>query len=163
MGRATAAICLAACAATIPLASGAVFPRTIAAGAQPQSAPAGDAERQARAACGTCHAFPQPEILPRENWRDEFVRMMFIRDGRTPPLGPPGIVNRTVQLPADMEAVLPFYIERAPQRLPAPETWPEPGATPVSFTRRALAVPGMPGTPAVSHVRLVDPRVLDRG
>ena len=27
---------------------------------------------------------------------------------------------------------------------------------PLSFTRRTLSVPGMPGTPAVSHVRLVD-------
>jgi len=142
---------------TIPIASDFVSLRMVTAKAQPQSAsPAGDAEHQARATCGTCHAFPPPEILPRENWRDEFVRMMFIRDGRTPPIGPPGVANRNVQLPGDMEAVLPFYTERAPQRLPAPEVWPEPGATRLSFTRRTLAIPGMPGTPAVSHVRLVD-------
>lgn len=123
---------------------------------QSPSAPAPDAERQARAACSTCHAFPPPEILPRENWRDEFVRMMYIREGRTPPIGPPGVVNRSVQLPPDMEQALPFYMARAPERLPAPEAWPEPAATPLSFTRRTMTVPGMPGTPAVSHVRLVD-------
>ena len=156
IGGATAVICLAACAVTIPIASDFIFPRMVTAGALRQSPPAGDAERQARATCGTCHAFPPPEILPRENWRDEFVRMMFIRDGRTPPIGPPGIVNRNAQLPADMEAVLRFYTDRAPERLPVPEVWPEPTGTPLSFTRRTLAMPGMPGTPAVSHVRLVD-------
>ena len=83
--------------------------------------------------------------------------MMFIREGRLPPIGPPGLANRNVQLPADMEQVLPFYVSRAPERLPAPEPWPDPAApSPVTFTRRVLSVPGMPGTPAVSHVRLID-------
>src|SRR4051812_31902540 len=51
-------------------------------------------EQQARATCGGCHAFPPPYVLPRQVWRDEFVRMMFIRDGRLPPLGPATTVNR---------------------------------------------------------------------
>ena len=113
-------------------------------------------EPQARKVCGSCHGYAPPDILPRENWRDEFVRMMFIREGRTPPIGPPGIVNRTVQLPPDFEQVLPFYMSHAPERLPAPEAWPQPAGTPLAFTRRAMAIPGMSGTPAVSHVRLVD-------
>src|SRR5262245_12000134 len=74
-----------------------------------------DLERQARATCGSCHAYPPPDILPRDSWRDEFVRMMFIREGRLPPIGPPGLANRNVQLPADMEQVLPFYVSRAPE------------------------------------------------
>src|SRR4051794_8296890 len=40
--------------------------------ARSQSQPV-DAERQAKASCGSCHAFPPPDILPRERWRDEFV------------------------------------------------------------------------------------------
>ena len=75
----------------------------------PSSQPANAEERQARAICGGCHAFPPPEILPRDAWRDEFVRMMFIRDSRLPPVGPPDKVYRDVKLPPDMEQVLPFY------------------------------------------------------
>ena len=77
-----------------------------------------------------CHAFPPPDILPRQVWRDEFVRMMFIRENRLPPLGPPAVVNRTVQLPPDMEQALPFFTSRAPERLPAPERWPDAGESP---------------------------------
>ena len=110
----------------------------------------------ARATCGGCHAVPPPEILPRGAWRDEFVRMMFIRDNRLPPIGPADTVYRNVQLPPDMEQLLPHYTSRAPERLPPPEPWPAAAASPVQFARRGLSVPDMPGTPAVSHVRLVD-------
>jgi hypothetical protein len=151
MGRAAAAIS-GACGAALAIATFAA-PRGI--DARQQSIP-GDAERQARAVCGACHAYPPPDILPRASWRDEFVRMMFIREGRTPPIGPPGLVNRSVQLPPDMEQVLPFYAAHAPERLPPPEAWPQPGTAPLAFTRRAMTIPGMPGTAAVSHVRLVD-------
>ena len=116
----------------------------------------GAGEQQARAVCGGCHALPPPDILPRHAWRDEFVRMMFIRDNRLPPIGPPEKVFPTVKLPEDMEQVLAFYASRAPERLPAPQPWPDPALSPVRFSRRGLAVPDMPGTSAVSHVRLVD-------
>jgi len=106
--------------------------------------------------CGSCHAFPPPDILPRAAWRDELVRMMFIREGRLPPIGPPDIVYRTIQLPPDMAQVLPYFTSRAPEHLPAPEAWPAPGESPVRFTRSSLAVPDMPDTPAVSNVNLVD-------
>jgi hypothetical protein len=122
----------------------------------PASAPQSpDLERQARAVCGTCHAYPPPDLLPRDSWRDEIVLMKFIREGRLPPLGPPGIALRNVQLPPDFESVLPFYLAAAPSRLPAPDRWPDPDQT-IVFTRRGIAAPGTPGTPAVSHVRLVD-------
>ncbi len=82
--------------------------------------------------------------------------MMFIRDNRLPPLGPPGTVNRAVQLPADMEQALPFYTTRAPERLPAPEPWPAASESPVQFARSTLAMRDMPGAPAISNVQLVD-------
>jgi hypothetical protein len=113
-------------------------------------------EQQARAVCASCHAFPPPDVLPRAAWRDELVRMMFIREGRLPPIGPPDVVYRTIQLPPDMAQVLPYYTSRAPEHLPAPEAWPAPDESPVRFTRSSLTVPDMPDTPAVSNVNLVD-------
>jgi hypothetical protein len=115
-----------------------------------------DDEKMARATCGGCHAFPPPEILPRDRWRDEFVRMLFIRENRLPPIGLPETVYRTTQLPSDLTQVLSFYMARAPERLPAPDAWPDPGETPVRFERHGLSMPDMPGVPAVSHVSLVD-------
>ena len=132
IGRAAVSVALVACAA-VPLLTAQpaeIFrlkPEATQSGAADATQKEGaDAERQARAVCGSCHAYPPPDILPRDSWRDEFVRMMFIREGRTPPIGPPGIVNRSVQLPPDMEQVLPFYLSHAPERLPPPETWPQP-------------------------------------
>jgi hypothetical protein len=123
-----------------------------------QQAPSGELgdEQRARAACATCHAFPPPDILPRHVWRDEFIRMMFIRENRVPPLGPPEKVFAGIQLPPDMEQVLPYYTSRAPERLPLPDAWPDPARSPVRFERRALTMPEMPGTPAVSNVHFVD-------
>jgi hypothetical protein len=81
--------------------------------------------------------------------------MHFLREQRLPPVGPPGTLSR-VQLPRDMEAVLPYFLSRAPERLPTPERWPAAGASPLAFTRRTMAMPKMPDTPAVAHVRLID-------
>jgi hypothetical protein len=116
----------------------------------------GSEEAQTRVTCGGCHRMPPPEILPRDAWRDEIVRMMFIRDNRVPPIGPPGMAFKNVQLAADMQLALDYYAARAPERLPAPDPWPAPSESPVPFDRRGLAVRDMPGPPAVSNVNLVD-------
>jgi hypothetical protein len=113
-------------------------------------------EQHARTACTGCHAFPPADILPRSSWRDEIVRMMFIRENRLPPVGPPGLAYRNVQLPPDMQQALAYYESRAPDRLPLPEAWPDPAASPLRFTRSSMTMAGMPDTPAVSHVQLVD-------
>jgi FG-GAP-like repeat len=127
------------------------------AGTAPQAQSSFSADdKLVRATCTGCHAFPPPDILPRDRWRDEIVRMMFIREKRTPPTGPPDTVYRTVQLPADMAEALAFYEARAPERLPAPTAWPDPAESPVRFERRGLAMADMPDTPAVSNVSLVD-------
>src|SRR5665647_949955 len=102
--RAAGWLLAALCAGGLRLADRHASPPVLASGRQSPPAPALQAdEQQARVTCGGCHAFPPPDILPRQVWRDEFVRMMFIRDKRLPPLGPPATVNRTVQLPPDME------------------------------------------------------------
>src|SRR5688572_21688553 len=124
--------------------------------AQAPPAEAQGNEQQARATCSSCHAFPPPDILPRESWRDEFVRMMYFREGRQAPNMPVSRYSRTVQLPPDMEQALPFFTSRAPDRLPPPAPWPAPGSSPVSFVRGGLSMPDMPPTPAISHVQLED-------
>jgi hypothetical protein len=110
-------------------------------------------EAKARAACATCHALPPPDVLPRAAWRSEFVRMMYIRENRLPPVGRG---TPQVDLPPDMQQALPYYMTRAPERLAAPEPWPAPSESPLQFARRGMTMAEMPGTPAVSNVRLVD-------
>ena len=133
--------------------------RTIAASPQPHQSAAiqQDLEPRARAVCGSCHAYPPPDILPRDNWRDEFVRMMFIREGRHAAHRPARHRQSQRAAAAGHGAGAAVLCEsRARNVCPPPDAWPQPAGTPLSFTRRAMAVPGMSGTPAVSHVRLVD-------
>ncbi|HXW05133.1 MAG TPA: VCBS repeat-containing protein [Vicinamibacterales bacterium] len=146
---------LAPAAAALSVAACSPDPLGIPLGAQAHETSAAD-EAQARATCAGCHAFPPPDILPRGAWRDEFVRMHFIREKRLPPVGPPAAVNRGVQLPPDMEQALRFYTARAPERLPPPEPWPAPAESPLTFRHHTLSVAEMPANPAVSHVRLID-------
>jgi FG-GAP-like repeat len=155
VARAAAWLIAALCGAGLLAVERHTSPSIHASEQQPAPPAQGD-EQYARATCSTCHAFPPPDILPRQVWRDEFVRMMFIRENRLPPLGRPDAVNRTVQLPPDMEQALPYFLSRAPERLPAPEPWPDPAESPVQFVRSGLTMPDMPGSPAVSNVQLVD-------
>src|SRR5258706_14368419 len=66
--------------------------------------PTGDArsEAAARAVCATCHPLPSPEILPKRSWRDEFLRMKFIREQKPEPTASPEQM-RQIPLPDDME------------------------------------------------------------
>jgi FG-GAP-like repeat len=78
---------------------------------------------------------------------------MYIRENRLAPVGrdlPPAA------LPPDMQAVLPYFTSRAPERLAAPEPWPAVSESPLQFARVAMTLAGTPGSPAVSNVRLVD-------
>ena len=108
-----------------------------------------------RVACTSCHPAPEPGILPKSSWRDEFVRMKFIREQKPEPRATPEQM-RQIPLPDDMEKALPFYIKHAPEHLPPPEPWPDPAELPVKFTNRRLSVPGMTAAPAVSNVKLLD-------
>ena len=78
--------------------------------------------------------------------------MMFIRAQQPPPLAELTPVN----LPDDMAAALRYMEAHAPDRLPAPERWPEPSESPVKFSTYGLSVPDMPRDPVVSNVALVD-------
>jgi FG-GAP-like repeat len=122
-----------------------------------EAQPSDDArsEAAARAICATCHALPPPEILPKSSWRDEFLRMKFIREQKPEPSISPEKL-RQIPLPEDMEKALPFYVNHAPDHLPPPQPWPDPDESPVKFRSRILSVPQVTAAPAVSNVRLVD-------
>jgi FG-GAP-like repeat len=152
---ATAVLALALCAVAVAMV--AQHSAVSVAMALPQSpAPAApDLEQQARAACATCHVLPPPEILPRSQWRDEFVRMKFIREQKPAPVGARDMI-RLIPLPDDFEKALPYYTSRAPEHLPSPEPWPDPGESPIRFAKHSLSVPQFSAAPAVSNVRLVD-------
>lgn len=131
-----------------PLAAGQSQPPSISADASP--------EQVARATCSGCHAFPPADILPRAAWRDEIVKMFFIREKKLPPAGPMSATSRATTLPPDMERALSFYTNGAPERLPAADAWPPVSASPLTFVRNRRGLDEMPGAPAVSHVRLID-------
>jgi hypothetical protein len=116
--------------------------------------PASTPEAHARTACGGCHAFPPADILPNAAWRDEIVKMMFIREKRLPPAGP--AASKAVTLPADLEAALGFYTSAAPARLPPPDAWPPESESPLRFSRSTRTLAGMTGPPAVSNLQLID-------
>jgi hypothetical protein len=155
--RAAACVMAVLCGAIPLIAWTLVSPPIQASGWQTTSAAPGQGdEQQARVVCGGCHLFPPPGILPRQAWRDEFVQMMLIREKRPLTAGRPMTEYRTVPLPADMEQALSFFINRAPERLPLPESWPAVGESPVRFAQHTLMLPDMPQIPAVSNVQLVD-------
>src|SRR4051812_11113938 len=110
-------------------------------------------ETQVRAVCGSCHAVPPPDVLPKSSWPGEIARMMYIREGRLPPVGRNA---PQPELPPDMQQALAYYTALAPEHLAAPEAWPAVSESPLTFTRRSMELPDITGTPAVSNVRLVD-------
>ena len=120
-------------------------PGAAASQSQPQQLSA-DAtpEQQARASCVGCHAFPPADILPKHAWRDEVVKMLFIREKRLPPLGAMASVSKTVTLPPDLERALTYYAGAAPERLPAPDGWPPVSESPLRFSSRSVSMGDMP-------------------
>src|SRR4029453_14216595 len=69
---------------------------------------------------------------------------------QTAEMRPPG----SVALPDDMQRVLRYYEEMAPERLAPPEPWPSADAS--RFKRRSMA-PDLPGAaPTIANVRLID-------
>src|SRR5436190_14489641 len=112
--------------------------------------PANDAA-VARQICTPCHKLPPPDILPRAVWRSEIAKMMFIAERQPAPADLNGVA-----LSGDMAAALRYFETHAPDRLPAPERWPDPDESPVKFTSYGLSVPDLPNDPVVSNVALAD-------
>src|SRR5205809_3823973 len=139
MGRALLAMAIAG--GLLPLA------------AMRQALSAQPSETSIRATCGGCHAMPPADVLPKAAWPAEVVRMHYIRENRLPPLGRNA---PQPQLPPDLQAAAAWYVANAPERLATPDPWPAPTESPLRFDKRAMTMPEISGTPAVSNVKLVD-------
>jgi hypothetical protein len=115
-------------------------------------------EPEAHAVCGSaCHLMPPADILPRAAWRDTIARMTLLMQNQPEPAGPPGTASRTVVLPPEVQRVLRYYEQNAPEQLPAPTPWPPADAS--QFHVRRFSPGDAPPAPAVAHVRFLD---LDR-
>lgn len=103
--------------------------------------------------CGDCHALPRPASYRAADWHAR-IRLAYefhARAGRVD-LDPPPI-----------NAVTRWYVERAPQRLPAVALPVSSAVSPVRFEARPIAAPPgpAPGTADVRSVALPDgPRLV---
>jgi hypothetical protein len=102
--------------------------------------------------CGDCHAYPKPETFPVDKWREEVVQgFQFYRDSGRTDLGPP-----------DLEAVVSYYEQNAPQGLMIPLPQGKPDSGPVAFREVRMARVDA-RVPAISHIRYVTESSALRG
>lgn len=116
-------------------------------------------EAVAKVVCSGCHYFPPPDIMIRHRWRREVEKMMELLDQRigypedeqTP--APPSALPDDV----DINQLVRYFEERAPEQFPPPVTWPPPEPGRLNLVRRSCrpAFSAAP-SPAVANVRLVD-------
>jgi FG-GAP-like repeat len=115
-------------------------------------------EAMARKVCTACHAFPTPDVLPRDRWDRVVVEMTALTLSGTgaPRGGPP------LPLDFDPAAITRFYRKGAPEVLPAPSAWPPVGTDAGRFRRHAFrpadgtGLPAKDTTPIVANVRFFD-------
>jgi hypothetical protein len=134
------AVCLLAAGVTIPGCGQAPAPPTVA---PPPAGP--ELAANIQQFCTACHAFPPADTFPREHWAYEVEQAYgFYRDSAM-----------TLQAPP-FEAVVKYFEDRAPLKLPPADVKQAAGPPPVSFTRTGFrAQPPHPEAPAVSNVQLV--------
>ena len=103
-------------------------------------------EATVQTVCGSCHAFPDPSVLPRWSWRAQIERMAVLVD----------YVPSTTDVPHfDVEDYVTWYESRAPehQLMEQPITPNEPG--PLRFGRRSMRL-GQASGPGVATVSKVE-------
>jgi hypothetical protein len=106
---------------------------------------------EARARCSTCHPSPPPSIMPKAAWRDELVRMMLIQEGVPEPANASGFIP----LPPDWIRLLRYFEANAPERLPAPEPWPEVDRS-LRLTRKPIPATLPQAAIAIANARFID-------
>ena len=98
---------------------------------------------QVQGFCGDCHAYPTPDLFPKDRWRAEVERgFEFFEATGSAKAGPP------------LVAVVRYYEEHAPDRLGVLEPGTITDDAPFSFSRRG--VPG-PSPGELSSIAFVGP------
>jgi hypothetical protein len=96
-------------------------------------------ETLARVYCGSCHAFPAPDLLDKKTWREQTLPRMSIRLGLAPEaierhpeaalLRASGVFPTSPMISgADWDAINDYYVQNAPEK-PLPQE-PHPEITP---------------------------------
>src|SRR5687768_8882902 len=123
---------------------------------QCRGAPSPSAEQLAHTYCAACHAFPDPGLLDKQTWRTGVLPQMIERlRGRTFSVAQSGTQSpyMTVLPQAvpeqDRNRIVTFYLERAPDTLPAQVPPAEPTIDPVFFRSSAL-VPRLPSSAIIT-------------
>lgn len=96
--------------------------------------------------CSTCHTLPPPDTEPKARWRGRIELMYSFAKGPRP-------------VPADrippIEAVIEYFVLRAPVELPIPADALGSPPSPLPFRRHPIALEAIPSPPAVSGVKFV--------
>jgi hypothetical protein len=109
---------------------------------------ASSVDARVQIACTRCHLFPEPQILPRELWRDQIVTMRELVRTLPPEFGgsPIGFsLRETVE----------WYEAHAPEVYSLPRSITRNGPSPIRFRKRALPL-GSEGIPAVATVERIE-------
>ncbi len=86
---------------------------------------------KARVYCGSCHVFPEPDLLDKRTWREQTLPRMSIRMGLAPEeierhaeaalLKASGVFPTLPMIPkADWSAIVDYYLQSAPEK-PLPQ------------------------------------------
>ena len=111
------------------------------------NAPQGsEGERLARASCAACHVFPEPQLLDKNTWRSGVLPEMALRLGvGTKSLFDEATRNPHSTVPAatvseqDWQAIVQYYLERAPDTLPDQSLPAQPRIDPTFFATEPFA------------------------
>jgi tetratricopeptide (TPR) repeat protein/cytochrome c5 len=117
--------------------------------AAPQSAGRLEGENEAvvedvHRMCAACHAYPEPETMPRSVWRKEVKQgYNFLRDS-----------SLAGEFP-NLESVVRYYERRAPEQLPAIEQTHSSTGPPIKFEKRGTGwMPDLPPQPGITNANL---------
>jgi hypothetical protein len=111
---------------------------------QPPSRDATASREEVERTCGTCHAFPPPELFPRDLWKREVERgFNFLAKGAIPPTTP------------SMASVVAYFEHNAPVELPVLDPTVSPAIRPGRFECKGYQAVEERSAPAIAHVQFV--------